>query len=113
MQLVHSELAREAVDAFCAATEWPHYAKFAYVESVDVAIVGLNRRFWHLELLRFIKEYMETQTGRPFQFFDADVFMGIVEWEDDGAVRIRTLSGPRGKGLSQTVEEELKRVLSP
>jgi hypothetical protein len=56
---------------------------------------------------------METQTGRPFQFFDADVFMGIVEWEDDGAVRIRTLSGPGGKGLSQTVEEELKRVLSP
>lgn len=113
MQLVHPELAREAVDAFHTATEWPHYAKFAYLESVDVAVVGLNRRFWHFELLHFIKEYMETQMGRPFQFVDADVFMGIVEWEDDGAVRIRTLSGPGGKGLPQSVEEELKRALSP
>jgi hypothetical protein len=113
MQLVHPELAREVVDAFRVATEWPQYAKFAYVESLDLAIVALSRTILDVELLRLIQKHVETRTGAPFRFSDADVFMGVIEFEDDGTILIRTISGPSGKGLSQLVEVEFKTVLTP
>lgn len=113
MELVRPDLAEEAVDAARVAVEWPQYAKFVYVQSVDLAIVGASQSFWHLELLRLIQQHVESVTGVTFALSDEDVFLGFVEWDDDGSMRLRTTSRPRDGALPQSVENELLAALQP
>jgi hypothetical protein len=107
---VRADLAQEAIDAARSAAEWPYYGKFAYVESVDLAIVGAQNR-WHGDLLRLIREHVAAISGAPFTLRDQDVFLGIVEWEDDGSMRLRTMSAPGNRGLPQFVESDLLALL--
>lgn len=107
MLLVRSDLARDCIAIVRIADEWPQYAKLVYVASLDLAVVAPSEWHWHVGLLDMIAAYIEEHLAARHEFTDADVFFGFVEWEDNGAVRIRTTSGPRDEQLPSAVEDEL------
>ena len=98
----------DAVAGVERATEWPHYAIFVYLAQYDAIMIGRRDRFLHGDLFGFLHRDWK-QRGHPdVELEDKQVWMGHIEWDDDGSLLVRTESGTR---LEREIELEIVALI--
>jgi hypothetical protein len=112
MLFVREELARTAVEAFRAATEWPHNAVFLMIRTYDCFAIA-SGAVTHADLFLILKDSADQRNlgNHPLQRTD-DIFDGHVEWEMDGTYFARTHGGKTlPSDLDALLRSELDRLM--
>lgn len=87
MRLIQPELLDDVVASLSQTSEWPHYASFVYVAGRYNCVCIGQTQYTHGGLLSIIRKEVESP-GNVFQFSNEDIFLGSLEWEDDGSCHI-------------------------
>ena len=108
MRVVGWELLCEAVAGVERATEWPHYTIFVYLAQYDAVMMTRRDRFLHGDLFGLMHLDWIRRGNPELELINDQVFMGHVEWEDDGSFLARTEDGKR---LPIDIGEQLVALL--
>ncbi len=98
----------DAVRSVDCATEWPQYAIFVYLAQYDAIMISRRAGFIHGDLFGLLRLDWKQRGNPEVGLEDSQIWWGHIEWEDDGSLLVKTVSGTR---LEQEIETELVALI--